>query len=73
MSQRLVDGIIVGSYEASKEFIDLWKEYVDPEYKSPYPEGTTNRRSRMLEPYYFLEYDNAIFLDEKSSLKVNYQ
>ena len=50
MSQRLVDGQMVASEEASQDFVDFWKENVDSGYVSPYP--STNLRRRM-EAFYF--------------------
>ena len=55
MSSKVVDGVVVGSQEASKDFVNYWKEMIDPDYKSPYRQ---NNNSRMLELYYFKEDEN---------------
>lgn len=36
-SQKLVDGQMVSSEEASADFVDFWRENVSPGYISPYP------------------------------------
>ena len=41
-SQRLVDGVMVASAEASLDFVNFWREKINPGYVSPYPE--TRRR-----------------------------
>jgi hypothetical protein len=56
-SQRLVDGQMVASAEASQDFVEFWKENINPGYVSPYP-PTGRRRLEMhrrLEAYYFKE------------------
>lgn len=50
LSQKLVDGVMVSSEEASQDFIDFWKSKVDPNYKSPYPK---KRRELASGPIYF--------------------
>ena len=49
MSQRLVNGQIVTSAEASEEFVNFWVSRVDPNYVSPYPDDGRRR----LEAFYF--------------------
>lgn len=49
MSQRLINGTIVTSAEASEEFVTFWKNRVDPNYVSPYPDEGRRR----LEAFYF--------------------
>lgn len=53
MSQKLVDGKMVASEEASIDFVNFWMKNVDPNYQSPYPD--TNRRR--LQAFYFAAYD----------------
>ena len=52
MSQKLVNGKMVASEEASQDFVDFWRLNVNPEYVSPYP-GEAARRLRSLQSYYF--------------------
>ena len=48
---------MVSSNEASKDFVDFWRENVSPSYVSPYPEErrrlAEHRRRLDVEPYYF--------------------
>ena len=52
MSQKLVNGVMVSSAEASQDFVDFWKRLVDPFYKSPYP---NKKRELASGPIYFPE------------------
>ena len=62
MSQKLVGGKMVASEEASQDFVDFWRQNVNPEYESPYP-GEALRRQRFLEAYYFPQYVNNLYVN----------
>lgn len=62
MSQKFVDGKMVASEEASQDFVDFWREKIDPGYLSPYPE----ERRRRMNAYYFPNFDSLYVPDPKT-------
>lgn len=66
MSQKLVDGKMVASAEASQDFVDFWRDRIDSNYKSSYPS-----RRRDLSAYYF---DHEVDInDEENSFMTKLQ
>lgn len=63
MSQRIVDGRSVASEEASQEFVDFWRNKVDPSYRSPYDDRL---RRRQLEAFYFDNWTNLYVPDPRT-------
>ena len=66
MSQKLVNGKMVASEEASQDFVDFWRLNVNPEYKSPYP-GEAGRRMRRLQAYYFPNFQSNLIAQKGDS------
>lgn len=62
MSQKLENGRMVASAEASQIFVDFWRARIDPSYTSPYP-GESRRR---LEAYYFQNWKELYVPDPRT-------